>query len=751
MLLKSLKTRAKIFQKILKRQMTDQTRQNISFAEFELDNSRRLLRRDGKPVALKAKTFDLLAFLAENSGRVVTKDEILNAVWAGHFVEEANLSVQISTLRKVLGENKDAPRFLVTIPGKGYKFVAETGKDEIVIERHKFSRIVIEEEEEKRRKGEKETKTSLSKIPSSPLLLISSSKTILAAFLIIAALLGLYLYFQNGKPERLPFERVRLTRLTNSGKISAATLSADGKFIAYVLSEADGNSLWVRQTGAANDMRIVPPVNADFWALTFTPDGTEIFYNLFFSDKTDNELYRIPTLGGVSQKVPNVIAYAISFAPDGKRFAYVQPDSVAGVNYLITADADGTNRRTIAEKPQPETFVYDGDFTAWSPDGATIAVLVNHLDRESNYHTLVGVDARDGTERPLSPQKWRDVRSFEWLRDGSGLLVSGGEKSGAKNQIWTVATEDGAVRAVTDDFNSYSSLSIGGASDSFIALENSETNSIAVGARAAGKPEDFKEIVSEVSALNPLAWTPDGKLVFRSYADGTPNLWTIEPTGANRRQLTAGAEVDDRGLCLSADGKYIVFVSWRSGKSNLWRVDADGKNQMQLTNGEADAYPGCLPDGKTIVFQRGILSQPRLWTVSIDGGEARPLTGFRAKWGTVSTDGSRISYFKMSDSLWLIGFLSPDGKPAGADIKVPDNLKESKIRWSADNQELFYIGSQGSTGNVWRLSIKDGKAQPVTNLKNQSLTDFAFSADDKYLALARTIRLSDLVLITETK
>jgi Tol biopolymer transport system component/DNA-binding winged helix-turn-helix (wHTH) protein len=742
--------------------MNSDPEQFIRFAEFELDPAHRLLRRAGSPLALNAKAFDVLVFLAENAGRVVTKEEILDAVWENQFVEEANLKVQISALRKALGERKGENRLLVTIPGKGYKFVADIQNEpnEIVIEKHKIARLVVEEidekekVEEKSRKGEGERKPLIPNISFSPFLPFSLSQTltvVIVSALLLATGFGIYRYLLRAKPSRPPFERVRLTRLTNSGKVSAVTLSADGKFIAYVLREAEGNSLWVRQTGAANDTRLLPPVNAEFWGLTFTPDGTQIYYNLFTGDKTDLELFRIPTLGGVSQKVPRVIAFAISFAPDGKRFAYVQPDSESSKNYLVVADADGTNQHTIAEKPQPNTFVFDGDFTAWSPDGETIACLVNHLEPEANYHSLVGVNVRDGAERLLGSQKWREIRGFEWLKDGSGLLVSGGEKSGAKNQIWVVTPADDQVRAVTDDFNSYSSLGIGGGGDSFIALESSETNSLAIGEAAGGGNENFKEIVAEVGALSPLAWTPDGRIVFRSLADGAPNLWTVEPDGANRRQLTVDAQVDERGMCLSPDGKFIVFVSWRSGKSNLWRVDADGQNLKQLTNGEADAYPSCPPDGKTVIFQRGILSQPRLWKVSMDGGEASQISDMRAKWGAVSTDGSRLSYFKMVDNQWRIGFLSPDGKPAAPDISVPANLKENKIHWSADNRELYYIASQGSTGNVWRLSIADSATKPFTGLKNYSLTDFSFSADHKYLALAQSVRLSDVVLISEVK
>src|SRR6478735_7739589 len=131
--------------------MNGETRSNISFAEFELDTEHRQLRRDGKPLPLYAKTFDLLAFLIQKNGHVVTKDEILDAVWEGQIVEESNLSVQISALRKVLGERKNEPRFLVTVPGKGYKFVADVNGEghggEIVIERHQFSRVVVDDTE----------------------------------------------------------------------------------------------------------------------------------------------------------------------------------------------------------------------------------------------------------------------------------------------------------------------------------------------------------------------------------------------------------------------------------------------------------------------------------------------------------------------------------------------------------------------------------------------------------------------------
>ncbi len=129
--------------------MTEAKNDRILFAEFEFDRSRRKLYRAGKAVQLYAKAFDLLGFLIENNGRVVTKDEILSQVWPDQFVEEANLSVQVSALRKALGETRNETRFLVTVPGVGYKFVAEllgNSSETAVVERETIGRIALDDE-----------------------------------------------------------------------------------------------------------------------------------------------------------------------------------------------------------------------------------------------------------------------------------------------------------------------------------------------------------------------------------------------------------------------------------------------------------------------------------------------------------------------------------------------------------------------------------------------------------------------------
>src|SRR5262245_43467786 len=105
--------------------MSTPQRQCYEFGAFRLDAQERLLLRDGAPISLTPKAFDLLFALVERHGRLVEKEELFQTVWPDTIVEESNLTYNISHIRKALGDGENGLKFIETVPKRGYRFVAE--------------------------------------------------------------------------------------------------------------------------------------------------------------------------------------------------------------------------------------------------------------------------------------------------------------------------------------------------------------------------------------------------------------------------------------------------------------------------------------------------------------------------------------------------------------------------------------------------------------------------------------------------
>ena len=225
--------------------MTEAPEKTFSFGDFELSGAKRLLLKKGEAVALKAKTFDLLLTLVKRRGEILSKDEILETVWEGQFVEENNLTVQISALRKVFCEQKGGHQFIATISGKGYKFVAEIDApdEEVIIENLTFSRIILDEEIEvteqngysvqsKKNVESEGWQTRFDRLKQNRLMLGG------LVFLIAVFGNGGYLWQSaKGKQNTAPFQQISIKQLTTNGKVSIAALAPDGKIFAYVVND----------------------------------------------------------------------------------------------------------------------------------------------------------------------------------------------------------------------------------------------------------------------------------------------------------------------------------------------------------------------------------------------------------------------------------------------------------------------------------------------------------------------------------
>jgi eukaryotic-like serine/threonine-protein kinase len=135
--------------------MNNQGKELYEFGPFRLDCGKRLLLRDNQPVPLQLKAFETLLVLVRQSEQVVLKDDLMKSVWPDAFVEESNLAQNVFVLRKTLGETAGQHRYIATVPGRGYRFVAKVRvineEESLVVQSHELSKVVIEQSRPRRK------------------------------------------------------------------------------------------------------------------------------------------------------------------------------------------------------------------------------------------------------------------------------------------------------------------------------------------------------------------------------------------------------------------------------------------------------------------------------------------------------------------------------------------------------------------------------------------------------------------------
>ena len=138
------------------------------FGPFRFDALRRRLFRADEPLAVQPKALDLLAVLLERRGQELEKDTLMELLWPGIAVEESNLTVTMSVLRKALGERAQEPRYVLTLPGRGYRFVGDVRElpaTELIVHEAKVSVVIEEEDDESAECGVRSWNRNLSKPP----------------------------------------------------------------------------------------------------------------------------------------------------------------------------------------------------------------------------------------------------------------------------------------------------------------------------------------------------------------------------------------------------------------------------------------------------------------------------------------------------------------------------------------------------------------------------------------------------------
>lgn len=279
---------------------------------------------------------------------------------------------------------------------------------------------------------------------------------VIAAVAVFAAA-GLGVYSLVHRPSSAPFQNFTITQVTNSNKAVGAAISPDGKYVLAVMNDNGLNSLWLRNVPTGSDTQVVAPSAATIRSASFSPDGNYVYFRQAENGlNTDFNLYRVPVLGGTPQAVVRDVDSSISFAPDGRRMAYIRGnDPEAGKYRLLSANLDGTDQKVL----YIALLTILARWLAWSPDGKKIA-----YPEFQPEHALGGINLFDLDAGKLQTLTFADNAIWEmvWSSAADGLFVIYQQKGPnyGRRQIGFVSVPDGQLRPISRDTNSHATLTL---------------------------------------------------------------------------------------------------------------------------------------------------------------------------------------------------------------------------------------------------------------------------------------------------
>jgi DNA-binding winged helix-turn-helix (wHTH) protein len=285
----------------------------LEFGRFRLDRTERVLSQDGVPVSLSPRLFDTLSILVENSGHVVEKDHLMQKVWTDVAVEENNLAQSISALRRILGDTLRDPKFIETIPKRGYRFIAPV--NEVLGKRASDKRRVATHSQSEESSG---TEPSSGSGTTGRSFRITSALGLGIAF---SGLLGLAVFWLAwthwGRPPEL--KETQLTANSSEASVTAAAISPDGKYLAF----ADSDGLYMRVMRTGDTHRISVPPASVVGTLSWFPDSTKLLATVTGLQPNVDSIWVLSIFGQSPVKLLDGGSQA-SVSHDGSQIAFVR-------------------------------------------------------------------------------------------------------------------------------------------------------------------------------------------------------------------------------------------------------------------------------------------------------------------------------------------------------------------------------------------------------------------------------------------
>jgi len=530
-----------------------------------------------------------------------------------------------------------------------------------------------------------------------------------------------------------------LKQLTDHGQASLyAAISGDGHTLAYVKREGN-RSLRVKQIATGSEVTVVPAGPGFFNSATFSPDGNYLYYT--HSDPNNaisTNLYVVPSMGGAPRQVVNDIASGISFSADGKKIAYVRQLVDAHMSQVLVANSDGSGEKFLYKGAEGTYF----PGLSWGGPDDRLALLSENVGKNAEL-LILGSDGK--IERTLQPL--HIALDVVWIPDGSGLFLVGSTKTNDPFQIWFQPYPSGPVTKVSNDLDSYSSLSVTGDGNVLVSSRYYLDSAIYVGdvPRELGDKIDWKltAISAEQTAgASGLSWTESGKLV---QLDGVNRLFISDAQGGQRTQL---ADENQRLLevigCGNGDW---VLESRRAADqtTDVWKLNAATGESAELANVKSAGSLSCTPNGKSFVYED--YGADAIYIEGIDGGSRRQIAKGSVCCPTVSPDGKFLAYMKVegqgakAKASFVVTEL--EGGPGKKEIVMPPDLQNGNgspaLGWTPDGKGLTWLGTIKNAQHIMMQPLTGGAPVQLTHFESEPalITEYAWSKDGKKLAITR--------------
>lgn len=562
----------------------------IRFGVFEVDPRSGELRKSGYRIKLQEQPLKILMAMLEQPGEVVTREELQRLIWPEESFGDFDhaLNVAVGKLRSALRDSADVPRFIETLPRRGYRFIGTN------IQPSSPAIVSGESEEIKsapptpvQAEGQADNHLNWRKIGA-------------GVFLGLAGIVTLALFYLRGRPhvEQLALSPIPFTAFP--GQEVAPTFSPDGTQVAFgwtgdPAAGSSGFDLYVKVVGSENVLRLTQHPSK-FIFPAWSPDGTQIAFHRISG--ADTGLYVVPALGGLERKLRSThighgLEASISWSPDGKWIAFTDALLDSGEEQLNLLSLETLKSNQVTHVAN---CLYEG-LPGFSHDGKQLAYACSDNALEEHIYSLA---VEGGTPKQIAtfPGGWPS--GIAWTGDDSRLIFT--QDRGGGGELWELSIASGALRKFP-----------------------------------FGQGFTFPAISRK-----------GDKLAF-AYSSENINIWRkdlLHPESAGVRLIASSREQTNPSY--SSDGKHIAFESTRGGAREIWVSDADGSNLVQVSrlNRPVTGTPRWSPDGRKIAFDSWIAGKPEVYIADISELVPRKLATniegmFQPNW---SHDGNSI-YF----------------------------------------------------------------------------------------------------------